>query len=148
MYTITTFQNAKLTTGSRQEKTSEAKHTGFGERVAFDTFDLLVEHCANNTISLNEYTDNKRAGSHFLRTNLIGLDVDDNLSLTDTLDKLKQLGYKYGVYTSFNHGKDGVDKFRVILQLSQTITDEITYKNTWSALHAQFSGIDTRKEDL
>jgi len=148
MYTITTFRNAELTTGSRQEKTGEARHTGFGERVAFDTFDLLVEHCANNTVSLNEYTDNKRAGSHFLRTNLIGLDVDDNLSLTDTLNKLKDLGYKYGIYTSFNHGKDGVDKFRVILQLSQTITDETTYKATWSHIHTLFNGVDKQCSDV
>ena len=148
MYRITSFPLAELTTGSRQEKQTIAPRATNGTLSEVKTFEEVINLAANNTISLNEYTDNKRSGSKFLRTNLIGLDIDDNLTLTETKNKLNDLGWRYGIYTSFNHLKNGVDKFRVVLELNEHVTDEATYKATWSSIHSQFHGVDRQCSDI
>lgn len=155
MYTLTVFPQAKLQTGTGDDKRRVAPYATFGDLRTFSTFDELVQFAADNTISLNEYGSSDkcrpgqvhRNGSYFLRTKLMGLDIDDNLTLGATIEKLEALGYRYGIYTSFNHS-EVQNKFRVILELEGFISDPSSYSSTWEALHREFLGIDTQCKDV
>jgi hypothetical protein len=155
MYTITVFPDAQLQTGSANDKRRVAPFATYGELRTLDTFADVVHTASSMTVSLNEYSASEkcklgqvhRTGSHFIRTSLIGLDIDDNLSMTQAKLKLSELGYRYGLYTSFNHEPGKAEKFRIILELEEPIEDESTYRATWEALHSQFLGIDTSCKD-
>jgi hypothetical protein len=154
MYSITLFPDATLQTGTGTDKRRVAPHATFGVLRSFDTFADVVRAASEQTVSLNEYRSSDkckpgqvhRLGANFIKTNLIGLDVDDNLSLDEARAKLKAKGYRYGLYTSFNHSDDK-PKFRIILELTEHITDESTYKTTWESLHRDFLDIDASCKD-
>lgn len=156
MYTITIFPQARLTDGSQADKGRNGPLATIGELCPFNSFEEVLETASNNTVSLNEYSASDRCapgqvhrhGNYFLRTNLIGLDVDDNLSLEAALAKLQELGYRFGLYTSFNHKPDGPHKFRVVLELDGYISDASTFRATWESLHASFLGIDRSCKDV
>jgi hypothetical protein len=154
MYYITLFPDATLQTGTQSDKRRVAPYATFGVLQSCTSFGEVVHAAATHTVSLNEYsTSDKckpgqvhRHGSHFVKTKLIGLDVDDNLSIEQATAKLKERGYKYGLYTSFNHTAEK-PKFRVILELAEPITNESTYRATWESLHRDFLGIDASCKD-
>lgn len=154
MYSITLFPDATLQTGTGSDKRRVAPHATFGVLQSYETFEEVVHAAATHTVSLNEYrTSDKckpgqvhRLGANFIRTKLIGLDVDDNLSIQQAMSKLEEKGYRYGLYTSFNHSP-GSDKFRIILELADFIADEQTYKATWESIHKDFLGLDASCKD-
>jgi hypothetical protein len=155
MYTITVFPDAVLRTGTSDDKRRAAPFATYGELRTLDTFADVVHTASSMTVSLNEYSASEkckpgqvhRTGSHFIRTNLIGLDVDDNMSMAEAKSKLALLGFRYGLYTSFNHDPGVAEKFRIILELEELVEDESTYRATWEAVHKQFLGIDTSCKD-
>lgn len=156
MYFLTLFPKAKLIDGSSEDKRRVAPHATIGEPVVETTFEAVVKTASENTISFNQYSASDRCkpgqvhrhGNHFLKTNLIGLDIDGNITLTAALEKLRALGWKFGLYTSFNHRKSGGDKFRVVLELEAYITDPSTYRFTWEAIHSEFLGLDAQCKDV
>lgn len=156
MYTITLFAEATLKTGTPDDKRRVAPHATIGQLTRLESFSAVVEAASRNTISLNEYSrsdkchENQvhRHGDYFVSTNLIGLDVDDNISISEALARLRALGWKFGLYTSFNHQASGTDKFRVILELDAHIKDPTIYRNTWESIHAEFLGLDKSCKDV
>jgi len=156
MYNFTIFPNAKLIDGSPDDKRRVAPFATIGNAVTLDSFEAVVRLASESTVSFNQYTASDkcapdqvhRHGDYFLTTNLIGLDIDDNITLTDALERLRTRGWKFGVYTSFNHQKSGVDKFRVVLELNGYISDPTTYRNTWEAIHSNFLGLDAQCKDV
>jgi hypothetical protein len=155
MYSITVFPKAQLKSGTGDDKRRIAPFATIGELHTVATFQSVVELASTHTVSLNEYKSSAscppgnvhRHGDHFVRTNLIGLDIDDNILLTTALEKLRAKGWKFGVYTSFNH-KPEANKFRVILELEDYITEPSIYRNTWESIHADFLGLDAQCKDV
>ena len=76
------------------------------------------------------YHDNKRLEKHFQSTNMLVLDVDEGLSLSEAVKLFAE--YKHIIFTTKSHQKEknGVvaDRFRVVLFLDKTITDLEEYK--------------------
>lgn len=106
----------------------------------------LCEVITESPYSFGTYKNNYRNVENFIQTKAIGLDVDEGLSLKDAIEMFKD--YRHIISTSRNHQKDKVtksgtikpacDRFRVILFLSQPITDVETAYSTWFAVANKF----------
>jgi hypothetical protein len=83
--------------------------------------------------SLSTFKDNVRNKENFIQCEMIGLDFDSGL----TLEQAKELfgKYKHIIAPTKSHQKEknGIvcDRFRVILFLSEPITDNETFESTW-----------------
>lgn len=77
-----------------------------------------------------------RLKKNLIQTDIIALDIDDGLSLPEAKKLFRD--YKHIIATSRNHRKykngKNRDRFRVVLFLTEPITDNPTFKATWNAL--------------
>lgn len=133
------------------------------ERIYFDSFSELVEFMAQTDAApcdfeVTEWTDkagNQRRGrrkSHLhnkpLGLNVLVYDVDEGASLDETIDRLFELPYKFGVYTSKSHqvekgeGQPACDRFRIVFALEDIIDDDADYKATWSSMLEELPFVD------
>ena len=67
------------------------------------------------------------------------LDYDINLTLEQAIDRFESI--ECVIYTTFNHGKNGVDKFRVVLPFTQPLSVEDFTKKRASMIE-HFVGAD------
>ena len=79
---------------------------------------------------LPAYTEDGSTNSAWLRSNIIGIDIDNGLSIDDALSRCEQYGvYPALIYPTFSHGKidektgKSIDKFRMLFVLDRTITE-------------------------
>lgn len=99
--------------------------------------------------SLGIFKDNVRNKENFLRADLIGLDFDEGM----TLDEAKGLfaKYKHIIAPTKSHQKEknGIvaDRFRVILFLSEPITDNETFESTWHWIASFYPSADRACKD-
>jgi hypothetical protein len=69
------------------------------------------------------------------------------MTIKEAKARLTQNGLRFGIYTSFNHTAE-VQKFRIVLETSEPITDEATFRATWDSLQTMFPSIDPSCKDL
>lgn len=113
------------------------------------TEDTLPDIITKHTYSLATFKDNHRTNANYQQVPAIGLDFDDGLSIEDARDVFKD--YKHIIGPTRNHRKpkNGVvaDRFRVILFLSEPITDRNVYLATIGSLLEQFPAADRACKD-
>ena len=103
------------------------------------------------------FKDNYRKSAHFESASVVGLDVDDYADVALAKDWLDEYGYQYIISASKSHQKEKVtgkgntkprrDRFRIILPLSSSITNEPQYKVTLQQMFLQFPFIDLAAMD-
>lgn len=72
-----------------------------------------------------------RKKENFIGTNWLFLDIDDKLTIQDTINRCNELNIQISIlYPSFSHSKEK-DKFRVGFKLKQDITDQDVYSFVW-----------------
>lgn len=99
--------------------------------------------------SLGIYRKNHRKNKNFISTELIGLDFDEGVSIESAVEMFKDVRHIIAPTKSHRVEKNGkvCDRFRVILFLSQPITDVNTYESTWYSLYAKYPNIDKACKD-
>jgi len=109
----------------------------------------LTSNILTNTWSPAVFKDDYRNIENFISTQVIGLDIDEGCSLEEAKEKFKDYKHLIGTTKSHQTEKHGVvcDRFRVILFLSEPITDAQIYRNTWYYLFEQFPFIDRAAKD-
>lgn len=99
--------------------------------------------------SLGTYKNEYRNKTNFLKADAIGLDFDGNYTLEQAMIDFAE--YRHLIATTRNHQKEkhGVvaDRFRVILFLSEPITDADTFKATWHSLAEKWPATDPTCKD-
>lgn len=114
-----------------------------------ENLEQLAETIIKNDWSQGLFKDNYRKAENFYHADVIGLDVDDGLSLEDAKKCFRE--YQHIIIPSKSHGlsKNGkiADRFRVVLPLSQTITKKEIYSATWESLFQRFPFIDKAAKD-
>lgn len=92
-------------------------------------YQLTTAILAGHTF-LPAYTEDGSTNSAWLRSNIIGIDIDNGLSIDDALSRCEQYGvYPALIYPTFSHGKidektgKPIDKFRMLFVLDRTITE-------------------------
>jgi len=113
-------------------------------------FDGIMELITTQGYCGSTFSNGHRCLENFEQTNLVILDVDENLTLEKA--KIRLGGYKYILATTRNHqkikttkaGKEkpACDRFRIILFLDGTITKKEDYKNTCHQLLRLFPELD------
>lgn len=104
------------------------------EETSVDFDDLLIEICTEKWTPAT-FKNAHRTRDNFLYADVLGIDVDDMLTIEEAMDRLE--GYQYIIAPTKNHLKEkhGViaERFRIILFLESRITNEKDYRATWIA---------------
>jgi len=112
-------------------------------------FKSLERVITTRTYSCGLFKDNHRTSKNFTEAHVIGLDFDDGLSIEGAKEAFKD--YKYIIAPTKNHQKEkgGIvaDRFRVILFLSEPITDGAVFKSTARHLLIKFPQADHACKD-
>jgi hypothetical protein len=153
-YTITAFPSARLTEGTQEEKGRVGPLATIGEPRTFSTFAEVVNAAATGTVSFHQFTASDKCASHqvhrqrayFASTNLVALDIDGGTTIDEATAILRQNKLKFGIYTSFNHSME-VQKFRIVIETSEPITEEATFRATWESLKLILPNIDPSCKD-
>jgi hypothetical protein len=115
-------------------------------------FHGIMELIATHGYSGSTFRDGHRSLQNFEQTNLVILDIDEELTLVKAEKRLN--GYKYILALTRNHQKikttktgkkkPACDRFRIILFLDGIITKKEDYKNTCHQLLTMFPELDTQ----
>ena len=115
----------------------------------YEEFDKFLDCITNKTYSLGQFKDQHRTANNFEYATCIGLDFDGGWTLVEAKQAFKD--YKHIIATTRNHQKlknnKVEDRFRVILFLSEPITDPQVYKNTVKKLLKQYPQADKQCSD-
>lgn len=111
----------------------------------FDSMDdLILKH----TYSCSTFKNNYRNNDNFESTECIALDFDDGLTLEAAEFAFRK--YKNIIAPTRNHQKEKhgktCDRYRVILFLSEPITESKVYHNTYKSLLEKFPMADTTSD--
>lgn len=103
----------------------------------------------SNTYSLMSYKDNKRKSENFKSSKFVALDFDNGRSLDQALLDFDEYSCIIGTTRNHQKPKDGViaDRYRVILELSEEITNPEDYKATITKLLEQYPDADPKCKD-
>lgn len=125
------------------------------ERVNVNSVNELAERITQHTYSGATFKHNYCNNENFETTELIILDYDnypedEKLTLEQARDIFAPYDHIIAPTRSHQKPKDekpAADRFRVILFLSEPITDEATYSATWHKVAAMFPGVDKKCKD-
>jgi hypothetical protein len=123
------------------------------EPIQIDSLEHLAAITTQFNYTLGTFKDGKRNLASFLKAEAIGIDVDNDgshkMTLKEAIEAFKP--YKHVIMTTKSHQKEknGTvrDRFRVILFLTEPITDKETFTATWQSLHEKFPAIDPACKD-
>ena len=105
----------------------------------FNATELNLEELAQyinygHTISPSLLKDGYRNAKNLISSQVIMLDYDDNQSIEEEINKLKEMNLSPNlVYNSFSH-KPSFNKFRLVIVLDTAIEDEKLFKSILRAL--------------
>lgn len=107
--------------------------------------ELITKHDWSPSI----FSDNRRLVANFLSCDVIGLDVDGGMPLSEALIIFEP--YVHIIIPSKSHRlpKNGVvaDRYRVVLFLEKQITTTSEFSATWQSLFREFPFIDRAAKD-
>jgi hypothetical protein len=125
-----------------------------GDKVNFEAVDVrdireLSELILKSPYSLGIFKDNYRTKANFVQAEAIGLDFDEGMSLAEATELFKDYSHIIAPSRSHQVEKNGkvCDRFRVILILSEPITDAKVFEATWFELFKQFPKLDKACKD-
>ena len=114
-----------------------------------ETPDELAKIICNGRYSPIVYKNNKRHQSNFDYADIVALDFDGDLSLKEARLQFKAYTHIIAPTKSHQKEKNGIvaDRFRVVLFLSERITDLQVYRNTVIGLLRMFPQADPQCKD-
>ena len=120
------------------------------EPVEINSLREFIEYATKYSYSPFIYKDSRRKGENFQATECIIADIDEDMSIGEAALLFKR--YKHLIMPTRSHQKEKngkvCDRFRVILFLDGTITNEKDYKATWYKLQAMCPALDRQCKDL
>jgi hypothetical protein len=135
---------------SREVKVSILSGNAKVERTASVAWpESMEEIAARHRWSPGLYSDGHRHGESFVGAEVVGLDVDEGLSLDRAREIVQAEQLDCVVLGSRNHQKEkkvgdevlpACDRFRIVVLPDRPITSLAEYKATWKKLAAMFEG--------
>lgn len=111
----------------------------------FNSLKELSEFTLKYDWSPFTYKDGYRHSTSWASCDVMVLDIDQGCTITKAKELFKE--YTYIIQTTKSHTEDH-NRFRVIIPLSSSVTDQEIYKNTWYSLSNRFSFIDQQCKDM
>jgi hypothetical protein len=113
------------------------------------SFEKLAELICKLPYSLGTFRNDYRNKENFIQTQAIGLDFDDGMTLTEAEENFKDFIHIIAPTRSHRTEKNGkvADRFRVILLLSEPITDSEIFESTWFSLAEKWPNLDRACKD-
>jgi len=132
-----------------------SRRSDFNERKRFNSFEELCKFLNDKRVKkpANQFTKTNSGwisseictkGKSFKQDNFMKngriaiLDFDGELTLSGALQILNLNKLNYYIYSSTNNGKNGVEKFRILLELSRTLNSKIEIKKFYKSLNLFF----------
>lgn len=129
-------------------KVSVSKHQKFEKaQINFREATCSLEQLAK-TVTLSAwspilFTGGERKVANFVSAQVIALDIDDGLTISEAKNKLEKSGYNYILATSKSHqiDKNGVtcDRYRIIIPLSEPCLNPSRYKQTIKSIISELN---------
>jgi len=88
-----------------------------------------------------------RNNNNFISTDFMTLDIDEGLTIETASDRCIEFNLDHIIMTSPSH-KSEAHRFRLIIPLSKSITNQETFEATWNYLYGLFPEIDIACKDL
>lgn len=113
----------------------------------------FFETVTSNNWSPSLFKDDYRKLENFECAEMIALDIDNEETVTMSIEEAKEAfkDYKHAILPTRNHRKEKngeiKDRYRVVLFLSEPITDADTFYATWAELQKKFPAIDPQAKD-
>lgn len=118
--------------------------------VEVESLSDFVKYATKYWYSPFVFENDYRLDKNFKETSCIAADIDDGMTIEEAALKFKD--YKHLIMPSKSHRKEKngkyCDRFRVILFLSETITNGQDYKATWYSLYKFIPQMDDKCKDL
>ena len=123
------------------------KHNSNFQEIELNIQELLENISQGKAFSPIAFKGNTRTGKNFISAQLLVLDFDKS-NLKETLEHEYIKSYASAYYTTPSHrlGSNG-DKFRIIFQVPETLTDQETYKTCLENLLGKFPEADQACKD-
>jgi len=123
------------------------KHNSNFQEIELNIQELLENISQGKAFSPIVFKSNTRTGANFISSQLLVLDFDKS-NLEETLEHEYIKSHASAYYTTPSHrvGSNG-DKFRIIFQVPETITDQETYKTCLENLLGKFPEADQACKD-
>lgn len=113
---------------------SELANLAAARAISLATF-AKCQGCIINEKSI-DHGENYRHSKHFQQCQLVGLDVDDGMSIAEADSVLESIGVQYAILTSKSHGKwknqgksnesPPCDRFRILIPCESPTSDRLT----------------------
>ncbi len=96
------------------------------------------------------FKDGYRNNKNFIQADVVALDFDDEYNLIQAIQEFKE--HEHIIVPTRNHLKSkgshpAVDRFRVVLRLSRTVTDTSEYKTVMKSLLSKYPQADQSPKD-
>lgn len=117
--------------------------------VVIDSMDDLASKICRHDWAPSIFFDNHRLAANFKSCDLMGLDVDDGLSLDDAKKVFESYAHIIVPTKSHQKEKNGkvCDRYRVLLFLDRKISNREEFAATWASLFIKFPFIDRAAKD-
>lgn len=116
----------------------------------FNSLKELAEFTLKHDWSPFTFKDGYRHGTSWSSCDIMALDIDEGCTVAEAKELFKD--YEHVILASKSHQKEKngkvLDRFRVIIPLSETIKDQEIYKNTWYFLSNKYPFIDQQCKDF
>lgn len=128
----------------------DAKDTGVAANVLETTFEDLGTTICTSNWAPGVFKENRRQNKYLEEIALLVLDIDEGMTISDAQSLLT--GYTYMIGTSRSHmlqkgNKPACERFRIVLPLNETITNDADFKATWFAAKKLLPTIDDACKD-
>jgi hypothetical protein len=141
----------KITIFPKVSKNKDARFSNNGELKEVGSLEELHNIIQENSWAPATFIDNKRNNNNFISADFIALDIDGGLTVDEVVNRLEDLYLNYSLTYSRNHqkDKDGItcDRYRLVFELTETITKSEIFRNTWNYLYSLFPESDKATKD-
>lgn len=133
----------KILLDNQQHKTKPTNAGYISSRIAELPARVTIEQLANEVSKGKTWCAafaNERSANGFISSSLVYIDIDDGLTITEAVNKCRELSLPPAlIYTSFSHSAEK-PKFRIVWQLSDVVIDRRLYKHMLTYLIKSFGG--------
>ena len=151
---------------SIKEKDYDGSHNQYFKSVIADKNELESIFKSHNYSLITWKIDKTKKDNNYNRRRLklnfelaagLVIDIDENLSIKDAIERLKEKNYKHVIITSRNHQKDtekegefspAQDRYHILLFFNKEVTDPDKYSELYSYFTSLFPNLDPKCKSL
>jgi hypothetical protein len=103
------------------------------------TVDELIDQIMKGHAYSAQYRENKRKSENFIATGILAVDIDHGMTLAEAIKSPYLNFFASFIHTTATH-TDEHNRFRIVFELAEPITDAVVYRKAITGLIDKFGG--------